>query len=289
VSLQRLILVTGMSGSGKSLAAKCFEDLGYFCVDNLPVELIPPFCELIQRSAETMPLAALVVDARERQFLERVPEILADLQARETPIEVLFFDCSDTVLRRRFSETRRPHPMSVGTVTLEQAIEAERKVLKPLRELSSRIIDTSDYTSHQLRAFLTNAYGGSKGQKTPSVNVESFGFKYGNPAQADLLFDVRFLPNPYFVEHLQHLDGRSEPVQAYLDESRLTGQFTERLEQFLDFLIPLYRAEGKAYLTIALGCTGGKHRSVALAERLGDYLGGKGIPFSVSHRDVGKE
>lgn len=289
MSVHRLVVITGLSGSGKSLAAKCFEDLGFFCVDNLPVGLIPPFCELIQRGGEQIPLAVLVVDARERGFLEQVPEILRGLRGTDIPFEVLFFDCADDVLKRRFSETRRPHPMTAPAGTLEQAIDAERAVLGPLRDMADRIIDTSDYTSHQLRAFLTNAYGSDSAKGSPSVNVESFGFKYGVPAQADLLFDVRFLPNPYFVDELRHLDGRGDPVQNFLSKTELTAQFMTRLEQFLEFLIPLYAAEGKTYLTVALGCTGGKHRSVALAERLGTFLAENGLPYSVSHRDLGKE
>jgi len=288
LSLERLIVITGMSGSGKSLAANCFEDLGYFCVDNIPVGLIPPFVELIQRGSEQIPNAAVVVDAREGAFLEAFPETLHSLHKSELPVEVLFFDCSDGVLKRRFSETRRPHPMAVGGGTLERAIEAERRALVPLREAADRIIDTSQYTSHELRAFLRNAYG--SGQRDAlNVNIESFGFKYGVPAQADLLFDIRFLPNPYFVDDLRHLDGRTQAVQGYLDRLDVTRQFLSRLEALLDFLIPLYTAEGKTYLTVALGCTGGKHRSVALAEKLGRYLASRRLPHSITHRDLGKE
>jgi len=289
VSVHRLVVITGLSGSGKSLAAKCFEDLGYFCVDNLPAGLIPPFSELIQRGGEQFPLAALVVDARERGLLDQVPGMLGDLRTANIPLEVLFFECSDDVLKRRFSETRRPHPMSTPSGTLELAIQAERDTLAPLRNIADRVIDTSAYTSHQLRSFLTNAYGGTAEAGAPSVNVESFGFKYGVPAQVDLLFDVRFLPNPYFVDELRHRDGRSTEVQAFLAQTELPSKFMAHLEDFLDFLIPLYTAEGKAYLTVAIGCTGGKHRSVALAEQLGQYLGRRGHPHSVNHRDVGKE
>jgi UPF0042 nucleotide-binding protein len=289
VSVHRLVVITGLSGSGKSLAAKCFEDLGYFCVDNLPAGLIPPFSELIQRGGEQFPLAALVVDARERGLLDHVPGMLGDLRKANIPLEVLFFECSDDVLKRRFSETRRPHPMSTPSGTLEQAIQAERDTLAPLRNIADRVIDTTAYTSHQLRSFLTNAYSGTAEAGAPSVNVESFGFKYGVPAQVDLLFDVRFLPNPYFVDELRHRDGRSAEVQAFLAQTELPSKFMARLEDFLDFLIPLYTAEGKAYLTVAIGCTGGKHRSVALAERLGQYLESRGLPHSVNHRDVGKE
>jgi UPF0042 nucleotide-binding protein len=289
VAVQRVVAITGMSGSGKSLAANCFEDLGFFCVDNLPAGLIPPFAELIQRTGEQIPLAALVIDARERGFLGQVPEVFRGLRAADVPLEVLFFDCNDEVLKRRFSESRRPHPMSGSAPTLERAIAAERIALTPLRDLADRVIDTSQLTSHQLRAFLTNAYGTAGQVSGPNVNVESFGFKYGAPTQADLLFDVRFLPNPYFDDRLRHLDGRSEPVQRFLDDLEITGEFMSRLESFLDFLIPLYTAEGKAYLTVALGCTGGKHRSVALAEKLGRYLEGRSLPCSVSHRDIGRE
>lgn len=289
MGVHRLVVVTGLSGSGKSLAANCFEDLGYFCVDNLPVQLIPPFCELVQRGGEQIPLAALVVDARERGFLEQLPEMLSTLRDTDISFEVLFFDCSDDVLKRRFSETRRPHPMSSAGGTLEQAIDAEREVLQPLRDLAGRVIDTSNLTSHQLRSFLTKAYGSRADTTAPSVNVESFGFKYGVPAQVDLLFDVRFLPNPYFVDELRHLNGTDEEVRRFLEQSELTGQFMQRLEDFIDYLIPLYRAEGKAYLTIGIGCTGGKHRSVALSEALGRHLAEEGLPHSVSHRDLGRE
>jgi UPF0042 nucleotide-binding protein len=288
LSLERLVVITGMSGSGKSLAAKCFEDLGYFCVDNLPVGLIPPFVELIQRGGEQIPHAAVVVDAREGAFLDAFPETLHSLRRTDLPVEVLFFDCSDAVLKRRFSETRRPHPMALGAGTLERAIEAERHALMPLRDSADRIIDTTQYTSHELRGFLRNAYG-SRLRDALNVNVESFGFKYGIPAQADLLFDIRFLPNPYFVDDLRRLDGRSAEVQDWLAQLDVTNEFLSRLESLLDFLIPLYTAEGKTYLTVALGCTGGKHRSVALAERLGRYLSGRRLPHSVTHRDLGKE
>ena len=289
MSVHRLVVITGLAGSGKSLAANCFEDLGYFCVDNLPAGLIPPFSELIQRGADKFPLAALVIDARERGSLDKVPDVLAELRASNIPLELLFFECSNDVLKRRFSETRRPHPMIAPSGTLEQAIQTERDALAPLRNVADRVIDTSAYTSHQLRAFLTNRYGGAANAASPSVNVESFGFKYGVPAQVDLLFDVRFLPNPYFVDELRHRDGRSKEVQDFLAQTDLPAQFMRRLEDFLDFLIPHYTAEGKAYLTVAIGCTGGKHRSVALSEQLGEYLESKGLPHSVSHRDVGKE
>ena len=284
------MIITGLSGSGKSLAANCLEDLGFFCVDNLPVGLILPFCELIQRSEEPISRAALVIDARERGFLESFPEILGRLKERAVPVQLLFFDCADDVLKRRFSETRRPHPMSGSAQhSLEQAIASERRALAPLRELADRILDTTQLSAHELRAFLKSAYAERPGLEQPNVNVVSFGFKYGVPAQSDLVFDVRFLPNPYFVDALRPHDGRSAEVQAFLDRAPQTAQFLERLQALLDFLLPQYAAEGKSYLTISLGCTGGKHRSVMLAERLGGYLQGRGAPCTVIHRDLGKE
>jgi UPF0042 nucleotide-binding protein len=287
--MERMVVITGLSGSGKSLAVRCFEDLGFFCVDNLPVGLIHPFRALIQRSGEQIPHAALVIDARERGFLDQFPEILLGLRDMGSPVQLLFFECSDDTLKRRFSETRRPHPMAESADSLEKAIAAEREALRPLRDMADRIIDTTKYTPHELRAFLKNAYGLSTGKDGPNVNIVSFGFKYGVPAEADLLFDVRFLPNPFFEDGLRSLDGRTDEVQAYLNDSPLTGEFMEKLEDFMDFLIPQYAAEGKTYLFVALGCTGGKHRSVALAERLGQYLNQRHIPCSVSHRDLGSE
>ncbi|MCP3979961.1 MAG: RNase adapter RapZ [bacterium] len=287
--MKQLVVITGLSGSGKSLAAKCLEDLGFFCVDNLPVGLIPPFYELMQRSGEQVRSGALVVDAREGVFLEAFPDTLSELRRRNIPVQVLFFDCADDVLKRRFSETRRPHPMARASGTLEQAIEDERVALAPLRDVADRVIDTSAYTPHQLRHFLQNAYSPSEDSGSPNVNVMSFGFKYGVPREADLLFDVRFLPNPYFVEELRPLDGRTAEVQEFLDRNEMTHEFSKRLHEFLEYLIPLYAAEGKAYLTVAVGCTGGKHRSVALAERAGHHLGQHELPVSVSHRDVGRE
>jgi UPF0042 nucleotide-binding protein len=286
--VERLIVITGLSGSGKTLAADCFEDLGYFCVDNLPVGLIRPFRNLIQRSAEHAQRAALVIDARGGAFLEKFPAILEQLREQKEPVELLFFECSDDVLKRRFSASRRPHPMARSGGTLEQAIEQERLALNPLRNMADRIIDTSDFTAHRLREFLKNAFEVTK-ESIPRINVVSFGFKYGVPAEVDLLFDVRFLPNPYFVDELRPLDGRDPRIDAFLDQSTSTADFLERLQAFLSFLIPHYSAEGKSYLTVALGCTGGKHRSVALAERLGRYFKATDLPTTVSHRDIGRE
>jgi UPF0042 nucleotide-binding protein len=287
--VERLVVITGLSGSGKTLAADCFEDLGYFCVDNLPVALIAPFRALIQRSRGQVPRAALVIDVRGGAFLDQFPAILQRLRDQDAPVELLFFECADDVLKRRFSESRRPHPMARTGGTLEQAIRQERSALGPLRDMADRIIDTSDFTAHQLRTFLKNAFDVTAGAKVPRVNVVSFGFKYGVPAEVDLLFDVRFLPNPYFVDSLRPLDGRNARIQDYLDQAPTTGEFLDRLQSFLGFLVPHYATEGKSYLTVALGCTGGRHRSVALAERLGRYFRAMTLPTSVSHRDIGRD
>ncbi len=287
--MERLVAITGLSGSGKSLAIRCFEDLGFFCVDNLPVLLIPPFHELIQRGGEQIRRAALVVDVREGVFLQQFPEMLERLRARGEPVTLLFFECSDEALKRRFSETRRPHPMTGATGSLEEAIRRERETLQPLRELADRIIDTTRLTTHELRAFLKSSFDTVPGARGPNVNIVSFGFKFGVPAEADLVFDVRFLPNPFFDDRLRRLDGTSPEVKAFLAERPETRAFMERLEAFLDFLVPMYAAEGKAYLTVTLGCTGGRHRSVALAEELREHLSKHGVPVSVSHRDVARE
>jgi UPF0042 nucleotide-binding protein len=284
-----LVVITGLSGSGKTLAVNCFEDMGYFCVDNLPVGLITPFRELIERGREQVTRAALVIDARGGAFLEQLPPILRQMRERKMPLELLFFECSDDVLKRRFSASRRPHPMARLAGTLEQAIRQEIDALRPLREMADRIIDTSNFTAHQLRTFLRNAFETTKQSAIPRLNVVSFGFKYGVPAEVDLLFDVRFLPNPYFEDALRELDGRDPRIHAFLDRTATTGEFLERLKSFLSFLIPHFSAEGKSYLTVALGCTGGRHRSVALAERLGRYFEANGLAASVSHRDVGRE
>jgi UPF0042 nucleotide-binding protein len=286
--MDQLVVVTGLSGSGKSLAARCFEDLGYFCVDNLPVALIPRFYELIHRSADQIVRAALVVDVREGRFLEHFPETLASLRKRGAPVLLLFFECSDDVLKRRFSETRRPHPVAAGG-SLESGILRERTALAPLRELADRIIDTTRFTAHELRNFLEGSFG-VVGEDSPlNVNVVSFGFKYGIPTEADLVFDVRFLPNPYFVDALRNLNGKGQEVRTFLATKPEKHAFMEHLRKMLDLLLPLYEAEGKSYLTVALGCTGGKHRSVALGEELGEYLREESVAVAVHHRDLGRE
>jgi UPF0042 nucleotide-binding protein len=287
--MERFVTITGLSGSGKSLAMRSLEDLDFYCVDNLPVALIPPFYDLIQRSGESIRQAAIVIDVRERTFLDQFPEMLERLRTNGAPVMLIFLECSDDVLKRRFSESRRPHPMMGTTATLEEAIRRERAALQPLREIADRIIDTSQFTVHEIRTFLKNAFQAASAGRGPNVHLVSFGFKYGVPAAADLVFDVRFLPNPFFVEALRPLPGTAPEVRSFLDSKEETRAFIKRLEDLMGFLLPLYAAEGKSYLTVSLGCTGGKHRSVALAEDLGERLGRLGVPVSVSHRDLGRE
>lgn len=287
--MERLVVITGLSGSGKSLAARCLEDMNFFCVDNLPVNLIPQFYELIQRSGEAIPRGAIVVDAREREFLSGFPEVLESLKENGAPVTLLFFECTGETLKRRFSESRRPHPMQDSGGSLEKAIQDERAILAPMREMADRIIDTSKFNAHELRSFLKASFGGAHTTAALNVHIVSFGFKYGVPAEADLLFDVRFIPNPYFVDGLRHLDGRNEKVRAFLDDRPEAREFVARIKDLLGFLIPHYASEGKSYLTITIGCTGGKHRSVALAEEIREHFVESGVPVSVTHRDLGKE
>ncbi len=287
--MDRLVVITGLSGSGKSLAARCLEDMNFFCVDNLPVNLIPQFYDLLLRSGGAIPRGAIVVDAREREFLAGFPETLHALKANGAPVTLLFFECTGEILKRRFSESRRPHPMQDPGASLEKAIQDERAILAPLRDIADRIIDTSQFNAHELRSFLKASFGQHQQETALNVHVVSFGFKYGVPAEADLLFDVRFIPNPFFVEGLRPLDGRSAAVREFLDARPEAREFLARLKELLDFLIPHYASEGKSYLTITIGCTGGKHRSVALAEQIREHFEKNGVPVSVTHRDLGKE
>ncbi len=286
--MERFVVMTGLSGSGKTLAGDCLEDLGFFCVDNLPAQLIPPFYDLIRTSSPPIERAALVVDVREATFLKEFPGILDQLRAAAAPIELVFFECSEAVQHRRFSESRRPHPMAKADVTLDDAIRAERESLRQIRQAADRVIDTSRFTAHQLRAFLKESYG-AEGASPLSINVMSFGFKYGAPTEADMMFDVRFLPNPYFVDELRAHNGLDDAVRAFVEGQPETPEFQRRLYDLIEFLIPRFIAEGKSYLTVAVGCTGGKHRSVALSEALAARLRQSGLPVHVSHRDLGRE
>jgi len=285
--IPQLLIITGLSGSGMSSAMNVFEDLGYFCVDNLPVQLIPSFVHLFERKEFGVTRAALGVNIREGEFLSGFPQIYAQLRANgDLETTVLFMEASDAALQRRYSETRRPHPLGEGRVL--ESITEERKKLDPIRALADVVVDTSDHNVHSLRAWLKNRFAPESAEKQTEITVMSFGFKYGVPLDADLLFDVRFLPNPYFVPELRELTGNDQPVIEYLENSDEARETTKRFNDLLDYLMPMYQREGKSYVTVCIGCTGGKHRSVALANALSQHLNRKGFHARVTHRDVKK-
>ena len=281
-----LVIITGMSGSGKASALKSFEDLGYYCVDNLPVELIPRFAELALQSGE-IPRTALVVDVREGTQLEKLPAILKSVR-RIIPTRVIFLEASDPILLRRFSETRRPHPLGTGT-TVRTSLGTERRHLRTIRAIADLVIDTSKFNVHELRAHLTDRFThSSSGERSILVSCVSFGFKHGVPDDADLVFDVRFLPNPHFVPEFRPLSGRDPKVAKYIRSFPQTQEFISRISDLLVYLLPHYVREGKSYLTISFGCTGGQHRSVMIAEDVGKRLKKAGYKVKVVHRDSPK-
>jgi UPF0042 nucleotide-binding protein len=281
----QVVVVTGLSGSGKSTAIKAFEDLDYFCVDNLPVILLPDFLKLQEESTENFWHIALGMDIRERSFLESYPKVFAELRQRDTNLEILFLEATDQALQRRFSQTRRKHPL-VGMGTVMERIKAEREKLKNLKEMATRIIDTSNLNVHELKRMISRLYTVFQEQEALQLNVLSFGFKYGVPPEADIVMDVRFLPNPYFIRELRDLDGTQEPVIKFVLQQEQTQLFLEKFTELVNYLLPRYREEGKNYLTIAIGCTGGKHRSVVITDQLKDQLSGSGSPVTAAHRDV---
>jgi UPF0042 nucleotide-binding protein len=282
------VVITGLSGAGKSYAIKCFEDMGFFCVDNLPTTLIPTFADLVARSNQTASRVALGVDVREGEYLTHLLDTLGELRGRGHAVEVLFLEASEEALVRRYRETRRRHPLAPEG-NLVEGIRAERKALSTMREVADRIVDTSTLTVHQLKDRLIEMYV-SPGQRTGlTISLVSFGFKHGVPFDADLVFDVRFLPNPHFVEGLRPLDGRDARVREFILSHAESRELLRRLEDFLGFVLPAYQREGKAYLTVAIGCTGGRHRSVALVEELKGFLQRLGLAASVVHRDMDRE
>jgi UPF0042 nucleotide-binding protein len=283
------VIVTGLSGSGMSSAMKAFEDLGFFCVDNLPVSLLPTFTRLLLPSREGHPSiekAALVIDIREGRFLSHFPEELAKARKRLEPY-VVFFEATDEVLQRRFSETRRPHPADSGSGVLD-AIRIERSQLAEVRKEADLIVDTTSHTVHSLRAFLLSRFRKQDEVLKLRVEILSFGHKYGVPTQLDLLFDVRHLPNPYFENELRDLPGTNPRVIEFLDGESEVRETIRRFSELLEYLLPQYEREGKSYLSIGIGCTGGRHRSVRVAEVLKESLAKKDFDVSVNHRDVSK-
>ncbi len=281
---RELVILTGLSGSGKASALRTFEDLGYYSVDNLPLGLVPQFAELIGQSAATS-RAALVVDVREGPTLEQFPATLTHIRMA-LPTTVVYLEATRAVLLRRFSETRRPHPLG-SAEPVEHSLDAERKLLDPIRNVADIIIDTSRFNVHELRAYLQDRFGGEDSrEKSLLVSSLSFGYKNGIPLEADLVFDVRFLPNPHFIPEFRPLTGLDEEVIRYVGGFPQTDEFLDRTEDMLAFLLPHYIHEGKSYLTVAFGCTGGQHRSVMIAEEMGRRLGAQGYRVKTSHRDM---
>jgi UPF0042 nucleotide-binding protein len=280
-----LVIITGMSGSGKGSVLKAFEDLGYYCVDNLPLELIQRFADLARQSPE-IERTALVVDIREGGALNRLPHILKQVK-KTINTKVVFLEASDESLVRRFSETRRPHPLG-KSATVSSAISKERKQLDFLRNLADVIIDTSKFNVHELRSHILDKFQEGTNNQTILVSCVSFGFKNGVPNDADLVFDVRFLPNPHFVPEFRPLTGRHPKVAAYIRQFPQTQEFVDRISELLIYLMPHYVREGKSYLTIAFGCTGGQHRSVMIAEDVAKRLSTAGYNVKAQHRDSPK-
>ncbi len=281
----RVVIVTGLSGSGKSTAIHVLEDLGFYCIDNLPVTLLPRFLELCESSDKPISRVALGIDLRERVSLRQYPEVLAELRSRGQRVEILYLEAADEVLLRRFSETRRPHPAADGS-NIAQGILTERERLAGLRELADQIIDTSASTVHDLREQLRHLLASAPAHTTLLVAVESFGYKYGVPTDADVMFDVRFLPNPFFLEEFRAKSGVEPEVAAFVLQRPEAERFLDQVSALLESTLPLYVREGKSYLTLAVGCTGGRHRSVAVAEELGRRLRAWGYTVHVRHRDL---
>jgi UPF0042 nucleotide-binding protein len=282
---RQLVILTGLSGSGKSTVLHAFEDMGFYCVDNLPVELIPIFAELHAAGEGDFARAALLVDAREGLQLEKLPALLKHLK-KDHPITLVFIEANEDALLRRYSETRRPHPLGKN-FSVRESLRHERALMAPIRKLADAVIDSTQFNVHELRHFITARF--KDPDKRPMlVSVVSFGYRYGVPSDADLMFDVRFLPNPHFVPRLRPYTGRDPKVRRYIRSFPQTAEFLRRIDGLLTYLIPHYIREGKSYLTIAFGCTGGKHRSVMLAESVKKSLGKHGHSAKVVHRDIEK-
>ncbi len=284
---KRIAIITGLSGSGKSTVARTLEDIGYFCVDNLPVDLVPKLIELTESATSRIALLALVIDVRQRQFFPRTSEILGSLAPMGSTVQIIFLDARDEVLVRRYSETRRQHPLALTGSVLD-GINRERQELSEIKGRADWVIDTSDLSVHQLREEIRKIFEAST-SGMPKIVVNSFGFGKGLPVEADLVFDVRFLPNPYFEEDLRDKDGRDSQVSRWVLGQSTTQEFLRKIEELALFLLPLYIREGKQYLTVAIGCTGGKHRSVVIAEHLGDFLVSKGYKgVEIRHRELNR-
>lgn len=283
----QVVILTGVSGSGKSTALRALEDAGFYCVDNLPIIIVEKLLELSGHTAGEVSRIALGVDAREGRFLADAPRVIRELREKGSEVEVLFLDSSDEALIRRYSETRRRHPLA-GEGTVADGIAAERRALSDLKALADEVIDTTTLNVHELKRLVTRRFGGVENTRL-GVTLVSFGFRFGIPTHADLVLDVRFLPNPYFIPELKPLPGTDGRVSEFVLSQPDARAFLDRILDLLGFLLPRYRSEGKSYLTIAIGCTGGKHRSVALSAALAQRLSSGGQPVRLWHRDLEKE
>ncbi|MCD6487447.1 MAG: RNase adapter RapZ [Syntrophobacterales bacterium] len=281
----RIVIVTGLSGSGKSTALRALEDIGFFCVDNLPIMLLPKFLDMQTGTSSEVSKIALVMDLREKHFLENHINVLSRLKKKKYNIEILFLDTNDDFLLRRFSETRRLHPLSEGKTILE-SIKLERNKLQELKEMAGNVIDTSNYSVHQLKEHVQRLCLAPGKVRKLLINLISFGYRFGLPPDADIVMDVRFLPNPYFVKDLKEYNGNETTVEEYVMQWDDTEQFLSNLFKMMTFLTPLYEKEGKSYLNIAIGCTGGKHRSVVILNQLARYFSDRDYTTNVSHRDI---
>lgn len=282
-----VVIVTGVSGAGKSQAIKCLEDIGFFCIDNLPTTLIPTFVRLCTQTEHAIERVGLVIDVRGGEFLTSLFDSLKTLRSEGHVVKIVFLDASNEVLIRRFSESRRPHPLAAGTSALS-GIAAEREMLTRLRDEADLIIDTSTLTIHDLKRYLSQAFVTQRPVAKIGLSFVSFGYKHGLPFDADMAFDTRFLPSPHFIDDLRPLTGLNPQIGNYLVRASATKPYLERLKDFLGFVIPLCEQEGRAYLTIAIGCTGGHHRSVFFAEQLAGHFRASGYPVNVRHRDIEK-
>jgi RNase adapter protein RapZ len=282
----RIVIITGLSGSGKSTAVRALEDEGFFCLDNLPVSLVATFVELVEHSREDIRDVALVMDIRSRDFIKGYDQVFPNLTKAGHSVRILFFDATDEVLIRRFSETRRRHPVEGASVP--EGIRFERDQLAGLRRIATAIIDTSDMNVHRLKEVVISSVKGEEPAREMQVNLQSFGFRYGLPLESDLVMDVRFLPNPYFVAALRPFSGLDQGVKEFVLGQKETEVFLKRFTDMLEYLLPSYRREGKSYLSVSIGCTGGRHRSVAIADELYQYFKQRNVNIKISHRDIEK-
>lgn len=277
------LIITGMSGAGKTQVIRTLEDLNFFCIDNLPAALIPKFAELCRQTSEQN--VALVVDIRGGRFFDKLLKVLNEMEASDQKYELIFLDASDSTLVRRYKETRRRHPLGAGNELLKN-ISNERELLRPLREKATRLIDTTNLATSQLKKLITDLFSNSTQKERLNIIVRSFGFKHGLPMDSDIVLDVRFLPNPFYVEALRSMTGNDQPVADFICRYPQTFQYLKLEEQLLDFLVPQYINEGKSQLVISVGCTGGQHRSVFIANKLYDYLRTQGYTVELTHRDI---